>query len=133
VVNDFLERAVSGPSALVIDGEPGIGKTTLWRWGLENAERLGLRVLSCRAAEAEAKLSFFATSHRSLWDGRPATNVGTRRGGKQHGNTAVTGPEIFQSVPHFSWLRDNPEHLKTCLRSVHRTHSRSVSTEGQPS
>lgn len=62
VIGSFLKRAASEPTALVIDGEPGIGKTTLWREALKGAERLGLRVLSSRAAEAEAKLSFSALS-----------------------------------------------------------------------
>jgi predicted ATPase len=29
-IEDFLARAVSAPSALVLSGEAGIGKTELW-------------------------------------------------------------------------------------------------------
>src|SRR5919204_1343434 len=59
----FLERSRRGPAGLVIAGEPGIGKTVLWRACLERVhdERSG-RVLSCRAAEAEVTLSFAALS-----------------------------------------------------------------------
>ncbi len=46
------------PSALVLEGELGIGKTTLWRAGIETALEGGQRVLSCRAVQAEAQLSF---------------------------------------------------------------------------
>jgi DNA-binding CsgD family transcriptional regulator len=43
--------------ALVLEGEPGIGKTTLWREALEMAKGLGQRVLATRPAGAEAQLS----------------------------------------------------------------------------
>jgi DNA-binding CsgD family transcriptional regulator len=61
-IDAFLERAAAGSAALVIEGEPGIGKTTLWREAIARAESHELRVLSCRAVEAEAKLSFSALS-----------------------------------------------------------------------
>jgi DNA-binding CsgD family transcriptional regulator len=61
LIGAFLERS-AGPKTLVIEGEPGIGKTTLWREAIRLAESDGTRVLSCRAAEAEAKLSFSALS-----------------------------------------------------------------------
>ena len=46
--------------ALVAEGEPGIGKTKVWRAGVERAAAQGLVVLSCRPVEAEAKLAFAA-------------------------------------------------------------------------
>lgn len=58
-IRSFLEG--TGPSAcLVLSGEPGIGKTALWEAGLELAHRRGYRVLSARASEGEATLSFAA-------------------------------------------------------------------------
>ena len=33
----LIERSASGPQALVIEGEPGIGKTTLWTAAVERA------------------------------------------------------------------------------------------------
>jgi DNA-binding CsgD family transcriptional regulator len=57
-LEEFLERAVNGPSMLVLSGEAGIGKTELWQAGLERARARGARVLSYRAVEAEAVLSF---------------------------------------------------------------------------
>ncbi|WP_028062275.1 AAA family ATPase [Solirubrobacter soli] len=44
--------------ALVLAGEPGIGKTTLWEAGIEAARASGLRVLIARPSGAEAQLSF---------------------------------------------------------------------------
>jgi hypothetical protein len=52
VVENFLARARLGPAGLVIDGEAGIGKTTLWAHAVERGEALGFRVLSARAAIA---------------------------------------------------------------------------------
>ncbi|BBZ20898.1 hypothetical protein MGAD_52330 [Mycolicibacterium gadium] len=49
-----------GPSALLIEGEPGIGKTTLWLATLEEAAARGFRVLSTRAAAAESVLAYTA-------------------------------------------------------------------------
>jgi DNA-binding CsgD family transcriptional regulator len=45
------------PTALVVEGEPGIGKTALWEEALAAAEGSAL-VLTCRPAQAEAGLSF---------------------------------------------------------------------------
>jgi DNA-binding CsgD family transcriptional regulator len=46
--------------ALVLHGEAGIGKTVLWRAGLERARAAGSQVLVARPAESEASLSFSA-------------------------------------------------------------------------
>ncbi|MHA7666151.1 helix-turn-helix transcriptional regulator [Mycolicibacterium sp. HS_4_1] len=48
------------PSALVIEGEPGIGKTTLWLNGVDQARRRGFTVLMARAAMAESVLAYTA-------------------------------------------------------------------------
>jgi DNA-binding CsgD family transcriptional regulator/tetratricopeptide (TPR) repeat protein len=45
---------------LVISGDAGIGKTTLWESGLAQARSQGLQVLYARGSEAEAALSFAA-------------------------------------------------------------------------
>lgn len=59
-VSDFLERSSTEPSALVIEGDAGIGKTTLWLAGCERAQSDGFRVLSARPAAAEAVMAFAA-------------------------------------------------------------------------
>ena len=58
VVAAFLDRAASQPSALVLTGPAGIGKTTVWRAAIAEARRRGYRVLVTRAVEAEAELAF---------------------------------------------------------------------------
>jgi class 3 adenylate cyclase len=59
-VERFLERMPMGPQALVIEGEAGIGKTTVWLEAIRVAEARALRVLKARPAESEAKLSYAA-------------------------------------------------------------------------
>ena len=61
-IEAFLARSGDGPGALVLSGEPGIGKTTLWEAGVGEAERRVGRVLVHRSAEAEAALSFTGLS-----------------------------------------------------------------------
>jgi DNA-binding CsgD family transcriptional regulator len=59
-VHDFLEAVPGGPIALLIEGEIGIGKTTLWRGGVAEAGERGLQVLTSRPVEAEIALPFAA-------------------------------------------------------------------------
>lgn len=61
-VDDLLFSADVEPSALVIAGEPGIGKTTLWMAGVAQARERGFRVLSTRADEAESVLAYAAVA-----------------------------------------------------------------------
>ena len=53
----FVDRSIEGPSALVIEGEAGIGKSTIWLAGVEAARERGLEVLTSRPAEAERGLT----------------------------------------------------------------------------
>ena len=57
---DFLDSVPNRPCALVIEGEPGIGKTTLWLDALSRARARGFRMLSSRAAAAESVLAYTA-------------------------------------------------------------------------
>jgi len=50
------------PSACVLAGEPGIGKTTLWEFALGLAQERGFQVLSTRPAGSEAQLVFAGLS-----------------------------------------------------------------------
>jgi DNA-binding CsgD family transcriptional regulator len=59
VLRDFLGTASSG-AAIVLVGEPGIGKTTVCEAGIAVAREQGWRVLSARPSGAEAGLSFAA-------------------------------------------------------------------------
>ncbi len=56
----FLDGVDRAPAALLMEGEPGIGKTVLWRAGVELARARGLRVLTAIPATAETRLSFAA-------------------------------------------------------------------------
>jgi DNA-binding CsgD family transcriptional regulator len=57
---EFLDELERGPAALVFEGEPGIGKTTLWSSVVEWARDRSMVVLSARVVEPEAKLAFAA-------------------------------------------------------------------------
>ncbi|HSC48940.1 MAG TPA: AAA family ATPase [Gaiellaceae bacterium] len=59
-VRAFVEGAAERPAALVLEGEPGIGKSTLWLAGVEQARVQGLRVLRARPAETERGLAHVA-------------------------------------------------------------------------
>ena len=55
-INAFLDEMEGGPAALVLEGEAGVGKSTLWGAAVEHARVRGLTVLSSRPAEAERGL-----------------------------------------------------------------------------
>jgi DNA-binding CsgD family transcriptional regulator len=55
-VDAFVGAVESGARMLVIGGEPGIGKTTLWRAAVERCRQAGFRVLQARPAEEEMPL-----------------------------------------------------------------------------
>ncbi|BDX34657.1 LuxR family transcriptional regulator [Mycobacterium antarcticum] len=56
----FLDAASSAPAALLLEGEPGIGKTTLWLTALDEARDRGIRVLSTRPTAAESVMAYTA-------------------------------------------------------------------------
>lgn len=58
LVARFLDALPEGPSALVIRGEAGIGKTTLWNEAVASARRSSYTVASCRPTQTEAKLPY---------------------------------------------------------------------------
>jgi hypothetical protein len=57
-ITRFLDSLVARPGIFVLEGEPGIGKTTLWLAAVEQARERGFQVLSCRPSAAEARLSY---------------------------------------------------------------------------
>ena len=60
VVSAFLDSVPRGPRVLLVEGEAGIGKSTVWFESVRLAEARGYRVLRARPAESEAKLSYAA-------------------------------------------------------------------------
>jgi tetratricopeptide (TPR) repeat protein len=61
-IEEFVHRIADGPAALLLSGEPGIGKTALWDAGVERARKRRAIVLEYRAVEAEALVPFAALS-----------------------------------------------------------------------
>ncbi|HEY5985153.1 MAG TPA: ATP-binding protein, partial [Streptosporangiaceae bacterium] len=59
-IDRFLDAVAQGPAGLLIVGEAGVGKTTLWRETLDRGAGRGHRVLSCRPVEPETQLSYAA-------------------------------------------------------------------------
>jgi DNA-binding CsgD family transcriptional regulator/tetratricopeptide (TPR) repeat protein len=77
-VADFLDGVPRAPAALVIEGDPGIGKTTLWLDAVDRARERGFTVLASRAAGAESVLAYAALADlladvdESVWADLPA-------------------------------------------------------------
>lgn len=78
VVDGLLNAAAGESAALVIEGDPGIGKTTLWRDALARARERGLRVLAARASASESALAYatladlLADVDHAMWADLPA-------------------------------------------------------------
>ena len=56
----FTRSVPDGPVGLVIEGEPGIGKTTVWLEAVRMAGEHGYLVVKAKPTEAEVELSFAA-------------------------------------------------------------------------
>ena len=61
-VERVIDCGLEQYSALLLSGEAGIGKTTLWQEAVRLGEKAGFHVLRCRPGQAEAKLGFAALS-----------------------------------------------------------------------
>lgn len=59
-VEAFFDATAMLPGALLLEGEPGIGKTTLWKSGVRAARARGFRVIACSPSGSETELSFAA-------------------------------------------------------------------------
>jgi len=60
-ISAFLS-AIDGPRALILEGEAGIGKTTLWEAAVQRARDRSYLVIASRPGGAETRLSFAALS-----------------------------------------------------------------------
>ena len=54
----FIGAVPTGGSALLLEGDAGIGKTALWQEGTAAAQRNDVRVLAARAGQAETRVAF---------------------------------------------------------------------------
>ena len=59
-IGRFLDDVARAPSVLLLEGDAGIGKTTLWTAGVRATRDRGYVVLASRPAESETQLSFAA-------------------------------------------------------------------------
>jgi hypothetical protein len=67
VVEEFLAAGEGRSRALLLEGDAGIGKTTLWRAAVALARARSWRVLTSSAAMSETQLAF--ASLRDLFEG----------------------------------------------------------------
>lgn len=58
VVDEFLRTSMTTPRGLLITGERGIGKTTIWWEGVERARAHGMHVLTARPTQTESVLAY---------------------------------------------------------------------------
>src|SRR5690349_20637007 len=75
-VQRFVEAVPSGPRALVITGEAGVGKTSLWQAAVGQALAVGMQAVAARPAEAETSFAYAALgdllgAHRAVLDELP--------------------------------------------------------------
>jgi len=68
-IEQLLDLAPPGPRGVALEGEPGIGKTTLWREAVSAARAAGYQVLATAPAEPDAALAFAGLG--DLFDGLP--------------------------------------------------------------
>jgi len=57
-LESFLDAVPAGPVGLLLEGEVGVGKTTLWKEAVAAGSRRSYRLLSCRPVESEAQFAF---------------------------------------------------------------------------
>jgi len=74
-IEGFLDHLPDGSRTVLLEGEVGIGKTTLIDWGRDAAQGRGLTVLSARPVEAEFPLEFAGLA--DLLEGVPGVLIDT--------------------------------------------------------
>lgn len=57
-IDAFFASPTSELRSILVDGEIGVGKTTLWQHAVDAAQAHSYRVLACRPAEAEINIAF---------------------------------------------------------------------------
>ena len=116
-ISAFVEDAAHGPVALVIEGEPGIGKTELWSAGVGAARDRGLRLLESTPAGAETQLSFAVL--RDLLDAgfaEAAPSLPSRSGTRSRSRCSTRTP----ARPAPTRTRSRPRRSACCGRSPRR-------------
>lgn len=57
-IDSLLDSAATGPCALIVEGDAGIGKTTVLNEGIRRADERGYTVLTAQASQAESVMSY---------------------------------------------------------------------------
>lgn len=121
----FLEAHADGlkgsrPS-LVMVGEAGIGKSTLWRYGVSRCRAAGARVLECRAAQEDQELAGQGLHDLFGADGlAPDLTVTERsRALLERLGALVADAPVVLAVDDVGWLDDlTLRVLRFCLRRL---------------
>ena len=87
----FMDRVPSGPVGLVIEGEPGIGKTTVVLEVVRRGRAATIQVLQARPAESEADLSFAVLSDLVGAGSTRCVTSCRRRSGKRSRSPCCSG------------------------------------------
>jgi hypothetical protein len=93
-VADFLVPTSTEPSALVVEGEAGIGETTLWLAAVALARERGFQVLAAHPAAAESVL-VYASLVPAVYDFRRRDG---KTGGVQGGHAGGADDEAVASA-----------------------------------
>jgi DNA-binding CsgD family transcriptional regulator len=109
----FLGELRSGSAGLALEGEPGIGKTTIWRETVRRARGQDVLVLACRPAAAEAKLSFAGVA--DMLDGVGEETFDALPGAQRHGLEVA----LLRSAPDGETI--DPRMVATAFLSLVRT------------
>jgi hypothetical protein len=57
-LRDFFGAQSKLPAGLLLEGEAGIGKTTLWQSGVATARGMGYELMAAQATSAESEMGF---------------------------------------------------------------------------
>src|SRR5262249_5604922 len=121
----FCSALADGPRALRITGEPGIGKTTIWRYALDRCSVAGFELLTTRPAEEEMPLALGALAELfpQLGDAPADDDVAFERGRaalaelRRH---AVERPVVV-AIDDTQWLDSaSARALRYALRRIDR-------------
>ncbi|MDT5340010.1 MAG: hypothetical protein QOD90_5515 [Mycobacterium sp.] len=99
-ITRLLDAASSAPAALIFEGEPGIGKTTVWLTALDEARERGFLVLSTRPTAAKSVMAYTALGNLlgsvspSVWADLP----GPQRQAVDRIMTRTQDPDDHQAV-----------------------------------
>src|SRR4029450_4415136 len=135
LLSAFLDPSVEGPAGFVIEGEPGIGKSTLWLAAVAAARERGLLVVSSRPAGAERGLTHVGLGdlfEETLADVAPLLSTPRRRAlevallREEAANDAVHHRPLRVAVRDTLALLSEPKPMLLAVDDVQGLHPASV-------